>query len=280
MDRFATVVDGSGVLTVDTGKITLGPLPIAVGQPGIIPPDVADRVHLPSASTCAAAHRGVRDRRPAVGATSACRPPGRDRASAPVDGSRRRRRPTRHDADARAGRRDRPPVRQRPLGRLPGDPDRRRVRRSCTTSTSVGLPGVPTPRRQLGAEAAAQQVTAVERGYNLFEANCARCHGATGQGGIGPVLNEPDKLFVHLNPDYIRNVLTVGGRYVCGNAEASCRSGRTPGTARPAQLHPDQRPDRVHPRLQGGHVHRRRQPPASVQRQGSLRPHGAPRAGL
>ena len=34
----ATVVDGDGVLTINTGKITLGPLPIAVGQPGIIPP--------------------------------------------------------------------------------------------------------------------------------------------------------------------------------------------------------------------------------------------------
>lgn len=38
MDRFAVSVDADGVLTVDTGKITLGPLPIAVGQPGIIPP--------------------------------------------------------------------------------------------------------------------------------------------------------------------------------------------------------------------------------------------------
>jgi cytochrome b6-f complex iron-sulfur subunit len=38
MDRFAVTVDGDGVLTVNTGKITLGPLPIAVGQPGIIPP--------------------------------------------------------------------------------------------------------------------------------------------------------------------------------------------------------------------------------------------------
>ncbi len=38
MDRFSAAVDGSGVLTLDTGKITLGPLPIAVGQPGIIPP--------------------------------------------------------------------------------------------------------------------------------------------------------------------------------------------------------------------------------------------------
>jgi cytochrome b6-f complex iron-sulfur subunit len=38
MDRFSAIVDGSGVLTLDTGKITLGPLPVAVGQPGIIPP--------------------------------------------------------------------------------------------------------------------------------------------------------------------------------------------------------------------------------------------------
>jgi len=38
MDRFSESVDGSGVLTLDTGKITLGPLPVALGQPGIIPP--------------------------------------------------------------------------------------------------------------------------------------------------------------------------------------------------------------------------------------------------
>lgn len=38
MDRFGIRVDPDGTLVVDTGKITLGPLPIAVGQPGIIPP--------------------------------------------------------------------------------------------------------------------------------------------------------------------------------------------------------------------------------------------------
>jgi cytochrome b6-f complex iron-sulfur subunit len=38
MDRFAATVDADGVLTLDTGKITLGPLPVALGQPGIIPP--------------------------------------------------------------------------------------------------------------------------------------------------------------------------------------------------------------------------------------------------
>jgi cytochrome b6-f complex iron-sulfur subunit len=38
MDRFSASVDADRVLTLDTGKITLGPLPVAVGQPGIIPP--------------------------------------------------------------------------------------------------------------------------------------------------------------------------------------------------------------------------------------------------
>ena len=38
MDRFALSVEGDGVLYLNTSKITLGPLPVAVGQPGIIPP--------------------------------------------------------------------------------------------------------------------------------------------------------------------------------------------------------------------------------------------------
>jgi cytochrome b6-f complex iron-sulfur subunit len=41
MDRFATRVDGDGVLYINTGKITLGELPVALGQPGIIPPRAA-----------------------------------------------------------------------------------------------------------------------------------------------------------------------------------------------------------------------------------------------
>ncbi len=83
----------------------------------------------------------------------------------------------------------------------------------------LGFPGIPTHRRP-APRRRSQQVTSVERGYNLFEANCARCHGATGQGGIGPVLNDQAKLYAHLNPDYIKNVLTVGGRYVCGNPQS------------------------------------------------------------
>ena len=38
LDRFAHVVDANGVLTVDTGSVTLGPLPVALGQPGVLPP--------------------------------------------------------------------------------------------------------------------------------------------------------------------------------------------------------------------------------------------------
>ena len=38
MDRFSVSVDSAGALSVDTLKITLGPLPIALGQPGLIPP--------------------------------------------------------------------------------------------------------------------------------------------------------------------------------------------------------------------------------------------------
>jgi mono/diheme cytochrome c family protein/plastocyanin len=79
----------------------------------------------------------------------------------------------------------------------------------------LGPLGISVPR--LDAEASAQQVTAVERGYNLYEANCARCHGTNGEGGIGPALNRQDKLFAHLNENYLRQVLNAGGRYVCGN---------------------------------------------------------------
>ena len=42
MDRYATTVDRDGVLTIDTARLTLGPLPVALGQPGLIPPVVAN----------------------------------------------------------------------------------------------------------------------------------------------------------------------------------------------------------------------------------------------
>jgi Rieske Fe-S protein len=40
MDRLAIEVSVDGVLTIDTGQVTLGPLPVALGQPGLIPPRV------------------------------------------------------------------------------------------------------------------------------------------------------------------------------------------------------------------------------------------------
>ncbi len=83
----------------------------------------------------------------------------------------------------------------------------------------LGFPGGLSQSR-LTAEQDAQTVTSIERGYNLFEANCARCHGTNGEGGIGPTLNDQSKLYVHLSEQYIRNVLTVGGRYVCGDPKS------------------------------------------------------------
>ncbi len=62
---------------------------------------------------------------------------------------------------------------------------------------------------RLTTEADAQYVTSVERGYTLFEANCAQCHGKQGQGfanNVGaPPLNDQEKLFQHLSEDYIRD---------------------------------------------------------------------------
>jgi mono/diheme cytochrome c family protein len=94
----------------------------------------------------------------------------------------------------------------------------------------IGLPVLGIEGR-LQKEADQQYVTDVGRGYALFLANCARCHGDNGQGGVGPPLNDQMKLFNaltpqglpgtgHLNPGYLNNVLTVGGRYVCGNPDS------------------------------------------------------------
>ncbi len=94
----------------------------------------------------------------------------------------------------------------------------------------LGFPlGISEPR--LAQEIDKQQVTSIERGYNVYQANCARCHGPKGLGPneqdaaevgyIGPTLNDQAKLFNHLNENYLRNVLLVGGRYVCGNPKSA-----------------------------------------------------------
>jgi mono/diheme cytochrome c family protein len=93
-----------------------------------------------------------------------------------------------------------------------------------------GIPALGTQGRMEQA-AQDQYVTDVERGYALFLNNCQTCHGDNGQGGVGPPLNNQPKLYNaltagglpgtgHLNPNYIQSVLTVGGRYVCGDANS------------------------------------------------------------
>ena len=102
----------------------------------------------------------------------------------------------------------------------------------------IGLPVIGFDGR-MAANQDAQYVTDVERGYGVYLNNCARCHGPKGEGGVGPVLNDQGKLYNtiteqglsgpgHLNPEYLQNVLEVGGRYVCGD----------PNSVMPAWLEP------------------------------------------
>ena len=80
----------------------------------------------------------------------------------------------------------------------------------------LGLPGGLSQSR-MDSAGNAIQVISVERGYNIYQANCAQCHGVNGEGGKGPALNRQDKLYAHLSPEYIYNMLQVGGRYACGD---------------------------------------------------------------
>ncbi len=176
----------------------------------------------------------------------------------------------------------------------------------------LGVPGVANTSR-LEKEVAVQQVTDVTAGYKLFEANCARCHGAQGQGGIGPVLNDQAKLLTHLTPKYLTTVLTVGGRYVCGDAASLMPAWlepngplnyrdveelvafiRAPSTTRVPGSRPGDRPDHhaerlarpglrarpgLHagPELLEGRLRVLRRPPRARGR-AALRPSGAPSA--
>jgi len=94
----------------------------------------------------------------------------------------------------------------------------------------IGVPALGAEGR-LQTEGEVQYVTDVSRGYALYLANCARCHGENGEGGIGPALNDQEKLYNaltpdglpgtgHFNPGYLQRVLEVGGRYVCGDPDS------------------------------------------------------------
>jgi uncharacterized cupredoxin-like copper-binding protein/mono/diheme cytochrome c family protein len=102
----------------------------------------------------------------------------------------------------------------------------------------LGLPALGTEGR-MEKTIETQYVTDVSRGYAIYIANCARCHGDNGEGGIGPPLSTQEKLYNavtadgrpgtgHLNPTYLGRVLEVGGRYVCGD----------PNSLMPAWLQP------------------------------------------
>ena len=126
----------------------------------------------------------------------------------------------------------------------------------------IGVPALGVGSRQ-AADVAAQQVTDVSQGYALFLANCARCHGPNGQGGIGPPLNDQNKLYNavtadglagkgHLNPTYI-TTRAHRRRALCLRRSQQPDAGLG-AAGRPAELPPDRGAGGVADRQQGRHV--------------------------
>ena len=249
MDRFAVKVDGAGVLTINTGKITLGPLPVARRPAGDHPAAHAHRLHLiPSR------HPPVRPpRRPMTdqpGRPPEERLPAPRPSSAPVPAERFSAPPSAHRNDLtpeRAGE-DRPPVRERAVGGLPGRDDRRAVRHRLLLLRARRC-RAGCPSRGWTQAANEQQVVAVERGYNLYQANCAQCHGVDGEGGIGPDPQPPGQA---VRPPQPGLPAQRPRRSAAGTPAATPNSimpvwsntGNPPG---PAQLQADRGPHRLHP---------------------------------
>ena len=89
-------------------------------------------------------------------------------------------------------------------------------------------------------EADEQYVTDVSRGYALYLANCARCHGDERRGRRRPAAQRPDEAVQRADADRAcpapatstrttsRHVLEVGGRYVCGDPNSVMPAWREP----------------------------------------------------
>ena len=105
-------------------------------------------------------------------------------------------------------------------------PVRRRllVLRAGRAARAVAAP----PR---GRDRRTSRSIAVERGYNVYQANCARCHGPTGLGTRGSRgrrarLHRPDPeqpgeaVRAPQRAATSRTCFQAGGRYVCGNANS------------------------------------------------------------
>ena len=56
MDRYAVAVDANGVLTIDRTRLTLGPLPVPLGQPGIDPAEDRERLCLTTGTSGCGSH--------------------------------------------------------------------------------------------------------------------------------------------------------------------------------------------------------------------------------
>ena len=242
MDRFSITVDADGVLTVDTSKITLGPLPGRGRPAGDHPAEEPRRLHMTDET-------GDRPRsgRPERRAPRA--PP----ASEPVPSRPAERFTAPRQTRAIGG----PHARSAPRRSSASRATRAGSRSSASSIVALfviiyyfyelGRPDHQHAAAARGRRTNSSRSTAVERGYNLYQANCARCHGVNGEGGIGPVLNDQMKLFAHLNEQYLENVLD-GRRTVRLRQPQEPHAGLGRDERRAAELPPDRGPDRVHPR--------------------------------
>ncbi len=160
--------------------------------------------------------------------------------------------PVRPHAGARRG--HRPAERQRPMGRVPGGPGHRPVRDPVLVLYELGIPTIADSSR-LAAETQGAEPgsSGSSRATTWTEANCARRHGAQGQGGIGPVLNDQAKLYTHLN--FVHQQRPDGRRTVRLRQRGQPDAHLGADERRAAQLQADRGPDRIDPRPEHDDLH-------------------------